>query len=776
MRNIIIALLNCCLPILLISQSTDRSVVGSSGTHFSSDKGQIEWTLGEVMTETLLASPWVLTQGFHQGKDTACLIPPAYITFTILPATGNGTTSPPPGENEFLFGQTVILSATPSPGWTFCEWTGDIGTIANPSSANTTITLDCRYTVQAVFAKVEPVTGVFPDPLAGFISGDIVFTFDFQSMSGSLNEIELDIYLGPYAGEGNRVYSKHLGFNFPANNIGLEVWIESVDGIFASNTRSNLVIIFGQGDTQSGEWYVRIAEALGFIPEQSNAAHVKTRLFFDDVGNSQGIWTMVLDTEIIDEPQMEFLVSVTDDLCGKWGENNFTLPGTQAFLYTINNDQVELIVNQPIGVGTTMPAPGYYLYDLGSVVPLTAIAEEGWNFCGWTGDIHLIEDPASANTHISMSASASVNAVFSAVFPTSGVLPDPLQGILAGDVEFTFGFRSETTALHQLDLDVYLGDYAGDGNRDITKHLGYNFPASSPDLNYWIDEMDLTFSSNSRPALIVLFGGGDNERGEWYVRFGEAIGFEALQSRSALVKTRLHYNPLAVGEGLWTLTLNSTVLNESKVEFLVSVSDDLCGKWGENNWTLPGIQSFIYHLVPRFVQIDHLLLIPGQDTCFAAVDTLIAGGNVEALSGSSLQLIAGKAVILIEGFRAYTGSQVLIKIDEEGLYCFNPPALLADSSTLDIDDLESPSEKSASDYSFLIHPNPTMGVFTVTINDNTPGWILVQILSIHGQLVEQRLIDNSSQLVFDLSKLPSNIYLIRLSSEIGNEVKKIIKH
>jgi hypothetical protein len=178
--------------------------------------------------------------------------------------------------------------------------------------------------------EVRPTTGVLPGT-ADPISGDVEFTFGFESATGTLTEIEFDIYLGEYAGEGNRVYNKHLGINLPAGAAELAAEIDAFDLGFANSTRQELVAFFGEGDLERGELYMRFYEAIGFEAGQAKAEAVKSRVFF-----SEDTWTVKLNTAVLDVDKIEFLVAVRDDAGAQWGENNYSLPGTRAFLYDVN--------------------------------------------------------------------------------------------------------------------------------------------------------------------------------------------------------------------------------------------------------------------------------------------------------------------------------------------------------------------------------------------------------------------------------------------------------
>jgi hypothetical protein len=62
------------------------------------------------------------------------------------------------GNNSYPVDTVVPLVATPDAGCCFVEWTGDIGSVADPSAASTTITMDADYSVVANFAAGVTLT------------------------------------------------------------------------------------------------------------------------------------------------------------------------------------------------------------------------------------------------------------------------------------------------------------------------------------------------------------------------------------------------------------------------------------------------------------------------------------------------------------------------------------------------------------------------------------------------------------------------------------------
>jgi uncharacterized protein YkwD len=80
------------------------------------------------------------------GYGQSCLL-------TITSSSGGSVITP--GEGTFACGdgEVVNLWAQPQAGYLFVNWTGNVGTIANPSAASTTITANGSYSIRANFLE-----------------------------------------------------------------------------------------------------------------------------------------------------------------------------------------------------------------------------------------------------------------------------------------------------------------------------------------------------------------------------------------------------------------------------------------------------------------------------------------------------------------------------------------------------------------------------------------------------------------------------------------------
>ena len=101
---------------------------------------------------------------------------------TIASTAGGSVTMP--GEGVFSCGMcvVVILVATPSSGYQFVNWTGNVDTIANVNDASTTITLNGDYSITANFKAIptDQYSLTISSVGCGFVStpGEGTFYYD----------------------------------------------------------------------------------------------------------------------------------------------------------------------------------------------------------------------------------------------------------------------------------------------------------------------------------------------------------------------------------------------------------------------------------------------------------------------------------------------------------------------------------------------------------------------------------------------------------------------
>ena len=75
-------------------------------------------------------------------------------------------------------------------------------------------------------------------------------------------------------------------------------------------------------------------------------------------------------------------------------------------------ESFDLTVSSTVGGNVTTPGEGTFTYDEGTVLDLTAEAEEGYHFANWIGDVETIADVEASETTITMNSSYSITANF----------------------------------------------------------------------------------------------------------------------------------------------------------------------------------------------------------------------------------------------------------------------------------------------------------------------------------------------------------------------------
>jgi alpha-tubulin suppressor-like RCC1 family protein len=96
--------------------------------------------------------------------------PPGTYHLTISSTAGGLVTTPGEGTFAYCESEVVNLVAEADSGYSFVDWTGDVGTIADANDATTTITTDGDYFITANFEEEEPSDGEEPSGGACFIA------------------------------------------------------------------------------------------------------------------------------------------------------------------------------------------------------------------------------------------------------------------------------------------------------------------------------------------------------------------------------------------------------------------------------------------------------------------------------------------------------------------------------------------------------------------------------------------------------------------------------
>ena len=77
-----------------------------------------------------------------------------------------------------------------------------------------------------------------------------------------------------------------------------------------------------------------------------------------------------------------------------------------------DGDTYQLTISSASGGSVNTPGEGIFTYDEGTVVPLVATPDDGYQFLSWTGDIQDIANPNNTSTTIVMNGNYAILANF----------------------------------------------------------------------------------------------------------------------------------------------------------------------------------------------------------------------------------------------------------------------------------------------------------------------------------------------------------------------------
>ncbi len=166
---------------LTISSTTGGSVTEPGEGTFAYDEGTVvslvatpdtgyrfvEWTgnvstladVNAAETNITMNGDYSIIADFEQIPQP----PPGKFNLTISHTTGGSVTVPGEGTFAYNTGTVVSLVATPTSGYKFVNWTGNVGTIANANAASTTITMNGNYLITANFEEDDDDCVSFSD-------------------------------------------------------------------------------------------------------------------------------------------------------------------------------------------------------------------------------------------------------------------------------------------------------------------------------------------------------------------------------------------------------------------------------------------------------------------------------------------------------------------------------------------------------------------------------------------------------------------------------------
>jgi uncharacterized repeat protein (TIGR02543 family) len=273
------------------------------------------------------------------------------INFTLnVNSDGNGSVTVDPEQDTYPYGTLVNLTATPDSGYSFSNWTGDLDSSDNPTS----IIMDSDKNITA-----------------NFIQDQYELTVNINGNGNVIIDPEQDYYI--YDTLVNLTATPDPGYSFSHWSGGItgsdnptSIIMDSdktVTAHFTQNQYTLTVIIDGNGTVTKN-------------PDQP------TYVYGDNVeltANADPGWTFS---------------HWTGDLSGSNNPENIVMDGGKSVTAYFTEEEYNLNVLVD-GDGSVVKDPDQAVYSYGTIIELTALADPGWTFSHWSGDLDGSDNPAS---------------------------------------------------------------------------------------------------------------------------------------------------------------------------------------------------------------------------------------------------------------------------------------------------------------------------------------------------------------------------------------------
>jgi uncharacterized repeat protein (TIGR02543 family) len=404
-------------------------------------------------TSITMTSNKVVTATFTQDQYT--------LSITL---NGNGQVSKNPDQTTYSYGAIVTLTATADLGWAFSGWSGDLGGSTNPA----TITMTGNKAVTATFSQLEYTLTVTADPSEGgsvtvspagpYHYGDIVqltavpttdwfFAGWSGDLSGTINPISLTM-------DGNKAVTASfikVGFTLNINVVG-----------------SGSVTISPEQPTYDPGTVVTLTAA-------------------PSVGWSFSAWS--------------------GDLTGTVNPGTVTMDSNKVITATFTEDQYTLSITLD-GNGHVTKSPEQTTYTYGTIVTLTATADVGWTFSGWSGDVSGSTSPIS----ITMDGNKGVTATFTGNQYTLTVDTVGSGSVTKSPDQPTYAYNTVVTLTASPQAGWLLSQWSGDltgSTNPATITITGNKAVTATFIRLLVDP---EFSDSADDAALRANGAGQ----DWY--------------------------------------------------------------------------------------------------------------------------------------------------------------------------------------------------------------------------------------------------------------------
>jgi uncharacterized repeat protein (TIGR02543 family) len=332
-------------------------------------------------------------------------------TYSLTMITvGQGSVSP--GNQTYLSGTVVNLTALNAAGWSFSGWSGGDAS----GTTNTTVTMDGNLTVTATFTQdmytltvLTTGDGIVSPSNSSYLSGTIVNLTAINAVGWT--------FMG-WGGSASGVTNTTITMN---SN-------QTVTALFTQDHYTLTMLTTGNGNVSPG-----------------NQTYLSGTEVDIAAMNAKG-WTFT---------------GWSGDETGSTN-TTITMTGNLTITATFTQDIYTLTMTTT-GQGTV--TPGNQTYLSGTNVDLAAINAKGWSFDGWSGDAS-----GSTNTTITMDGDMTIIATFTQDVYTLTMIIDGEGTVLPGNQTYLSGTNVDLKAFNATHWEFagWSGDASGLTNTTIT--------------------------------------------------------------------------------------------------------------------------------------------------------------------------------------------------------------------------------------------------------------------------------------------------------------------
>ncbi|MFU8796800.1 MAG: InlB B-repeat-containing protein [Dehalococcoidia bacterium] len=318
--------------------------------------------------------------------------PPDLYSLTVTGTAGGTVTAPGEGTFEYDPGTVISLAATPTGGYEFINWSGDVSSVADVDSASTTVTVDGDYAIRANFEEVLPdmYSLAVSSSAGGSVTepGEGKFTYDAGEVVG----------LTAVAEEGYR-FVGWSGDTAVIENAGAISTSITMHGSYSltGNFEPIAVIRYDLTVANTGGGWVSTPGTGTFSYDQGTVVSLAA---YPTGGYRFVEWTG--DVGTVDNVNSS---STTITMNGNYSIRANFEPTGSAWYY--------LSITSTAGGSVTAPGEGTYACSIGMSVSLVATPATGYQFVNWSGDVGTVGNVNASSTTITMNGSYSIRANFS---------------------------------------------------------------------------------------------------------------------------------------------------------------------------------------------------------------------------------------------------------------------------------------------------------------------------------------------------------------------------